>query len=74
MQSTELLEKLEAIPGVAEVNLMATSDHFTEHYEIWFEQKVDPMDVKSPTFKQRVLLAHADNNSPVIVELQGYEI
>lgn len=74
VQSEELLETIKAIPEVKEVNLMGTSDHFIEYYEIWFEQHVDPNDENSPTFKQRVLLGHVSDKSPVIVELQGYEI
>ena len=73
-ESSELLKKIQAIPEVVEVKILSTSDHFKEHYEIWFEQKVDPSKEDSPTFKQRVLLAHASNDAPVIVELQGYEI
>jgi hypothetical protein len=69
-----LLERLEAIPNVTEVNVLGKMNHFTEHYELWFEQKTDPSKPNSPTFKQRVLLAHASDDAPVIVELQGYAI
>lgn len=74
VESQELLEKIKAIPAVKEVNVLATSDHFVEHYEIWFEQKVNPSKADSKTFKQRVLLAHASADAPVIVEIQGYQI
>ncbi|MCH2225536.1 MAG: aminopeptidase [Crocinitomicaceae bacterium] len=74
VQSQELLDKLKAIPSVKEVNVLKICDHFIEHYEIWFEQKVDPQKKNSSTFRQRVLLAHASTDAPVIVELQGYQI
>lgn len=72
--SEKLLKTIKAIPNVKKVNILKTCDHFTEHYEIWFEQKVDPSNPNSATFNQRVLIAHASMDAPVIVELQGYEI
>lgn len=74
VQSEKLLDKLKAIPNVSSVNVLKTKDHFVEHYEIWFEQKIDPELPESATFKQRVLLAHSSQKAPVIVELQGYQI
>ncbi|MFT6983238.1 MAG: hypothetical protein ACJAUD_002010 [Crocinitomicaceae bacterium] len=68
------LERLEAIPNVFEVNVLRKTDHFTEHYELWFQQKTDPSNPNSPTFNQRVLLAHVSDDALVIVELQGYQI
>lgn len=73
-EKSTLLERLEAIPNVVEVNLLGKMDYFTAHYELWFEQKTDPNNPDSPTFKQRVLLAHVSDDAPVIVELQGYQI
>ena len=69
-----LHRKLKAIPEIVDLRILETDDHFIEHYELWFEQHSDPTDPSSPTFKQRVLLAHASDDAPVIVELQGYHI
>jgi len=74
VQTQSLLEKIKAIPNVESVTVLESKDHFVEHYEVWFEQKVDPNKPESATFNQRVLLAHSSKNAPVIVELQGYEI
>ena len=74
VEDHRLEKNLKAIPGVVEVNKLETTDHFKEHYEIWFEQHIDPFDPSSEKFKQRVLLAHAGYDVPVIVEIQGYQI
>ena len=73
-QSVNLKRCLKQIPGVESVKKMTTCDHFTAYYEIWFEQLTDPKDPNSETFLQRVLLGHTDFESPVVVELQGYDI
>ena len=65
---------LSSIEGVTEIKILKPEGHFTEHFELWFEQKTDPANAHSSTFKQRVLLAHTSNDAPVIVELQGYKI
>ncbi|MDX2359292.1 MAG: S28 family serine protease [Crocinitomicaceae bacterium] len=49
-------------------------DLFTENYEVWFKQKIDPSDPNSPTFNQKVLISHVSFDAPVFVELQGYTI
>lgn len=72
--SEDLLQKLKAIPEVKRVNVLENSDHFTKYIELWFEQAIDPNDPSVGTFEQRVLVGHADEKSPVIVELQGYQV
>ncbi|PHR30411.1 MAG: aminopeptidase [Fluviicola sp.] len=72
--SIDLLSQLKEIPQVKRITELETSDHFTQHVELWFEQLVDPQNPESETFEQRVLVAHSDNEAPVIVELQGYQI
>lgn len=67
-------ERLRAIPEVKQITKMTSTDHYKENYELWFEQHTDPKDLSSPTFNQRVLVAHYDQNAPVVVELQGYSI
>ena len=69
-----ILETIKAIPNVTSVKALSATDHFTEHYEIWFEQNIDPNNPSLGTFNQRVLLAHYSMGSPVVVELQGYGI
>ena len=65
---------LSSMNGVVEVNKLSKTDHFTEHYEVWFDQMVDPNNGAAGRFKQRVLVAHSSFDAPVIVELQGYKI
>ncbi|MFT5779233.1 MAG: hypothetical protein ACI837_002190 [Crocinitomicaceae bacterium] len=72
--SASLEDRLKDIPQVTQVTKMSNTDHFTENYELWFEQHTDPSNLSSPTFRQRVLIAHVSDTSTVIVELQGYHI
>lgn len=69
-----LEERLKAIPEISDVTKLNTSDHFTEKYEFWYEQFVNPNDTTSERFKQRVVLCHKDYVAPVVVGLEGYEI
>lgn len=69
-----LEERIKAIPEVSNVKKLDISDHFTEKYEFWYEQYVNPEDSTSETFKQRIILCHKDFISPVVVGLEGYGI
>ena len=73
-EKLSLKQRLEAIPEIDEVNSLEATDHFTEVFEIWFLQKIDPNDSESATFRQRVILGHAGYELPVITELEGYQI
>jgi len=68
-------DRLEAIPDVVKVTKFEQSKElFTENYEVWFKQKIDPSNPNSPTFNQKVLIGHVSFDAPVFVELQGYTI
>lgn len=70
----QIKSRLESIPEVVVVNKLKNTDHFTNCFEIYFEQHVNPLDTSSATFNQRVLLGHKDFVAPVIVNLEGYQI
>lgn len=73
-EKLSLKQRIEMITGVEVVNTLEATDHFTEVYEIWFRQKIDPNNDESETFLQKVLLGHVGYEQPVIVELEGYQI
>ncbi|MCB0477231.1 MAG: S28 family serine protease [Crocinitomicaceae bacterium] len=72
--SSELLERLKQIPQISKVKKIDVTDHFTEAYEFYFEQAIDPNDPESSKFLQRVVIGHIDFDSPVVFELEGYSI
>lgn len=66
----EKLQQIEGVSGIREMQI----DSFDEYYEFWYEQPVDHANPSAGTFKQRVFLGHKSPKSPVIVEIQGYNI
>lgn len=70
---TDLQKKLETLPGVISVNEM-NIEPYKEYFEIYFKQAIDYNDASKGTFNQRVLLGHIAYDSPMVVELQGYNI
>ena len=71
---SDIESQLKQISAIKKINRLDKVSHFKEHYELWFEQHIDPNDPTSETFLQRVLLGHVKKDKPVIIELQGYEI
>ncbi|MDD4148503.1 MAG: S28 family serine protease [Bacteroidales bacterium] len=70
--STELLTKLESLPGVVYVEELKTGDFFTEKYLILFEQYLDPSVPEAGKFRQRVFLSHKSYSAPVVYITEGY--
>lgn len=73
-EKSALFQKLEAIPEVSKVKAISATDHFTEAYEFYFEQAIDPSDPESEKFRQRVVIGHINFEAPVVFELEGYSI
>jgi len=73
-KETSAFTKLASIENVFKVEKRPTNSHFTNNYEIWFQQPIDYNDLSKGTFPQRVLLGYVGDSKPVIVELQGYGI
>jgi len=73
-EKSEVYLSLEAIPQVKNIKVKSKSDHFTENFEFWFEQKVDPSDSNSAVFLQKVVLGHINFEAPTVFELEGYSI
>ncbi len=69
-----LFKKLQSIPEVSKIKAISATNHFTEAYEFYFEQSVDPSNAESVKFKQRVVIGHVDFKAPVVFELEGYSI
>lgn len=66
--------KLRSIPGVVDVNYRQPDSIYKQSFEVWFEQPIDHKDPNSAKFRQKVYVAHVDDDSPVVVEIQGYNI
>lgn len=70
---TELLRRIRALPGVVEVQATRfDAQSFAEAYEIMFDQAVDHRKPEGPRFRQRLFLAHAGSDKPVVLVTEGY--
>ncbi len=69
-----LMEQLKKLPGVVSVDTFTTDTTFTQQFEIYFEQPIDHHNPAKGSFKQRVILDNKDINSPMVVDLEGYNI
>ena len=74
VKEASVFTKLATIENVFKVEKRPSNSHFTNNYEIWFQQPIDYNDLSKGTFPQRVLLGYVGDSKPVIVELQGYGI
>ncbi|MBI9072520.1 MAG: hypothetical protein JEY94_13040 [Melioribacteraceae bacterium] len=72
LAGSDLLEKLQAIPNI-EIIEIDTANHFTEAYQIMFEQPVNHLRPNGAKFKQRIFLSHTDFDSPVVMVTEGYQ-
>lgn len=68
---TDILEKLQAIPGITVFELDAV-DHFDRLFEIKIEQPVDHSQPNGATFFQKIYLGHVGEKLPVAFETEGY--
>lgn len=69
-----LIDLLKNIPEVTQVNELPNIDYFSEVYEVYFSQYIDYTDTSKGRFDQRFLISHADFDSTVIFELEGYAL
>ena len=74
VKEASVFTKLSAIENVFKVEKKASNSHFSNNFEVWFQQPIDHNDLSKGTFPQRVLLGYVGDSKPVIVELQGYGI
>ncbi len=70
---SELLRRLKALPGVAEVReTRFDAQSFKEGYEIVFEQPLDHQNPAGAKFQQHVFIGHAGYDRPVLLGTEGY--
>lgn len=70
---SKLLQKIRALPGVVEVQAARfDSKSFGEAYEIMLEQPLDHRNPDGARFRQRLFLAHAGYDKPVVLVTEGY--
>lgn len=67
----ELIDRLEALPGVTAVETPTDASGFT-YIVLHFTQPVDHADPGGPTFQQEVSLLHRNLTAPMIVQTSGY--
>jgi len=70
---SELLGRLKALPGVAEVKAARFDEkQFKEAYEMMIEQPLDHRNPQGEKFRQRFFVSHIDFAKPVLLETAGY--
>lgn len=70
---SELLRRIRAVPGVVEAQpARFDAKTFAEAYEVMFEQPVDHARPEGAKFRQRLFLAHAGFDKPVVLVTEGY--
>ena len=67
-----ILEKLQALPNVADVTETPTATPGFRYFVLHFTQPVDHHDPASATFLQEVSLLHKDTSLPLTVHTSGY--
>ncbi len=70
---SELSDWLRKFPGL-KIETIEPDSIFNEAYKIYFPQHVDHNDPASPLFYQLIYLSHIERESPVVIDLEGYEI
>lgn len=73
--SDEISKKLESIPGVSDVEIqLSQKDENVRGYYFYVTQLVDHSDPSKGTFGQRCFLSFKGNDSPVVLETEGYHM
>lgn len=72
VESSELYNKLKALPGVVSVEKINT-DHFLERYRVKITQPVDHKDTTKGFFTQRFYVSHAGFDRPTQIVAEGYD-
>ncbi|HDT13869.1 MAG TPA: hypothetical protein ENO03_05865, partial [Candidatus Aminicenantes bacterium] len=72
-EESGLGQRIRALPGVVEARPSRfDTKSFGEAYEIMFEQPLDHANPDGPRFRQRLFLAHAGYDKPVVLVTEGY--
>lgn len=69
--ASELLKKLQALPGVSDVKSLE-SKTYAEKYVLFIDQPLDPKHPEAGTFRQRVIVGHAGFDRPTVLVTEGY--
>jgi hypothetical protein len=67
-----LYDKLKELPNVDSIVKLPVINHFSEKYEIYYSQLLNPEDSAAGFFKQRIFLSHTDYTKPMIFVTEGY--
>jgi hypothetical protein len=70
--ASDLKDELSRLPGITIKQINNIS--FREYYEIFIDQPLDHFAASSATFKQRLILGIAANDSSVVMDTDGYGI
>ncbi|MCZ4611428.1 S28 family serine protease [Streptomyces sp. Lzd4kr] len=70
---TDILDKLEAIPGMTVVSESTPSPQH-RFFVLGYEQPVDHANPSAGTFVQRVTLLHRSESRPMVLETSGYDL
>ncbi|PPK62796.1 S28 family serine protease [Actinokineospora auranticolor] len=72
--STDIADRLRAIPGLTIVSESATPPEGYRFFLLTFKQPVDHHRPKGATFEQRFQLLHKDTSRPVVLHTTGYNM
>lgn len=70
---TKLFEWLKSKSEI-DIKEITYSDNYNEAYEIMIEQPVDHKNPDGDKFRQQIFLFNVNENSPVVIELDGYDV
>jgi hypothetical protein len=69
---TDLLARLNALPGVAAIEIAPEHAYCQRQFQIDISQPLDHADPGGETFTQRIYLSHVDESLPVVFFPSGY--
>lgn len=72
VQQDELLDRLEAVPGLTVVSEEAPPAPGYRFFFLTYRQPVDHLNPQGPTFEQRLQLLHRDLSRPMVLHTTGY--
>src|SRR3989344_7856465 len=75
-RADDILDKLEALPGVDAVDKTTAADteQGLRRFELHIEQPTDHFDAPSGTFRQKLILFHRGFGEPMVLQTSGYII
>ncbi len=69
-----ILERIKALPDVAEVKIVDSDSLFKETFEIKFSQPLDHADPNGKKFLQYIYLSHRDAGGLMVLNTEGYSV